>query len=245
MRAAPALKCIYSSGHCYPRGLRQWPLAYEGRDIAGGCSPNSPVGWLARVVDGPVPTDVQAASDAMTARYGAIMDMLRHGELVGVGDPVRRGDRPEILPTVWQHKDFWIDAQAGDVVQVARTSTDWSDFFVKRWRGVFLLRRTEFPMHSREAEERVWRLTMTMPAVDRQSAVSSAKAQTDCCKWLIKIMSAAHNARSRATKHSLLETALQRFPGLSKRGFERAWSRSIEETGANWNLPGRPKKTSH
>jgi hypothetical protein len=44
-------------------------------------------------------------------------------------------------------------------------------------------------------------------------------------------------------KEGYLRAAVDKYPGLSERGFERAWARAIEETQARWNLAGRPKKS--
>ncbi len=55
------------------------------------------------------------------------------------GDPVRRGDNQEILPTIWSHRDFLLDAEAGDLVQW----NDGSDPIHRsrarlvRWRAIY------------------------------------------------------------------------------------------------------------
>jgi hypothetical protein len=71
---------------------------------------------------------------------------------------------------------------------------------------------------------------------------SIAKAESQCRAWLIEQMRASPHERPMA-KEGHLRAAVDKYPGLSERGFERAWARAIEETEARWNLAGRPKKS--
>jgi hypothetical protein len=63
-------------------------------------------------------------------------------------------------------------------------------------------------------------------------------AEHGCRIWLANLIKAKpHNPQP---KHALRKEAKGRFPTLSDRGFDRAWTAAISETGAvHWSAPGR------
>jgi hypothetical protein len=78
---------------------------------------------------------------------------------------------------------------------------------------------------------------------DDQEKTPSAKvgtvgAEHGCRIWLANLIKAKlHNPQP---KHTLRKEAKGRFPTLSDRGFDRAWTAAISETGAvRWSAPGR------
>ena len=67
---------------------------------------------------------------------------------------------------------------------------------------------------------------------------STAGAEHECTTWLRETMQASPGQPR--PKSGLKDEALQKFPKLSGRGFDRAWDRAIAEAGAeNWSRPGR------
>jgi len=62
-----------------------------------------------------------------------------------------------------------------------------------------------------------------------------------CRKWLASKMRSSPTDKQK-TKAQWLREADTKF-SVSQREFDRAWSAAIEETGANWALPGAPKKS--
>jgi hypothetical protein len=72
----------------------------------------------------------------------------------------------------------------------------------------------------------------------------TAGAETKCLRWLKEQMEASPKIRPMA-RAKYLQTAMQKSPKLSKRAFERAWRRAIEQTGSEWGKSGRPKKSPH
>jgi hypothetical protein len=75
------------------------------------------------------------------------------------------------------------------------------------------------------------------PGAESISPPTTVAAQTECRRWLSREMSASPD-RPRA-KAQVRAEATKRFPKLSKRGFERAWSQAITETGAEkWSKAG-------
>jgi hypothetical protein len=68
--------------------------------------------------------------------------------------------------------------------------------------------------------------------------VGTVGAEHGCRLWLTKLMK-ADSDRPRP-KHALRKEAEDRFPRLSKRGFDRAWDSAVRESGARkWSAPGR------
>jgi hypothetical protein len=73
---------------------------------------------------------------------------------------------------------------------------------------------------------------------DKPSSRKTVSAEASCKAWLVEAM--AGDSRPTKSKLEYLGEALHKFSELSTRGFERAWSNAIAETGnANWAKPGR------
>jgi hypothetical protein len=73
---------------------------------------------------------------------------------------------------------------------------------------------------------------------------SSANRETDCRKWLEAEMRASLTIRLRKKQEYQAE-AEQRFTGLCRNEFKRAWTDAISATGATaWRGAGRPRKSS-
>ena len=90
---------------------------------------------------------------------------------------------------------------------------------------------------------REWHKNRTLEAVRRAPGKSSSTAgvETRCRKWLKGLMAANPKNRSK-TKDEYFDQANAEF-GVARRAFDRAWATAIEETGANWDSPGAPKKS--
>jgi hypothetical protein len=76
------------------------------------------------------------------------------------------------------------------------------------------------------------------PGAELIKPLTTAAAQTECRRWLSSKMRAAPD---RPRPKSQIQTeAMQRFPNLSRRAFDRAWRDAISETGAHkWSKAGR------
>lgn len=71
---------------------------------------------------------------------------------------------------------------------------------------------------------------------------STAKAKSRCRKWLAEVMKASPHERTE-TQGALFPIALDKFPGLSRRGFDAAWKEAADAVNAHiWVKGGRPKK---
>lgn len=72
----------------------------------------------------------------------------------------------------------------------------------------------------------------------KTSAKNTIAAEKNCQEWLTSIMS--ENSIPEKPKAQYKVEAQKTFPGISIRGFMRAWGNALSETGnANWAKPGR------
>jgi len=87
----------------------------------------------------------------------------------------------------------------------------------------------------RDSVLRRWPASSSAPTPARPT---TAGAENQCRRWLVAMMKKAPTQPT--PKAAALEEALAKFPGLSKRAFDRAWSAAIRETDAQkWAAPGR------
>jgi hypothetical protein len=67
---------------------------------------------------------------------------------------------------------------------------------------------------------------------------TTAGAANQCRRWLADMMRKALNEPR--PKAAVAREAKEKFPGLGKRGFDRAWDAAVRETNAvKWRAPGR------
>jgi len=71
---------------------------------------------------------------------------------------------------------------------------------------------------------------------------TTVKAETQCEQWLIQKMKASPKKRPKS-KSEFHTEAFTEIKGLSGRAFNRAWKKAIKTTRAEWDQPGRPKKS--
>jgi hypothetical protein len=76
------------------------------------------------------------------------------------------------------------------------------------------------------------------------AAKRSAAAETRCQEHLVTEMMRSPD-RAPKSKPDFFGDCQARFPGLSERGFERAWGDAIKRTGVGWSKAGRRRKSSH
>jgi hypothetical protein len=89
-------------------------------------------------------------------------------------------------------------------------------------------------------------LSATVPAAKVRklwpAAKQTAAAAARCRQYLVTQMNASDRAPK--PKRDFLADCQARFPGLSQRGFERAWADAIRLTGAvGWRKAGRRRKS--
>jgi hypothetical protein len=247
-------------GNWQPRGAAEWPVN------DGILDENDPYEWtqskLALLMSRNTPDEVRKFRHVLRLRFGTLLKLLQSGKLRARGDPVRRGDNQEILPTIWSHRDFLLDAKAGDLVQ-------WNDGsdpldqrrVLGRWRAIFIVgsepnvsasgnvsgssvRRddnlTFTGLDPEVPAEMSGQLTAPSPVV----TTSKTTSRDACRKWLIEEMRQSPNQRP-APKEAYRKQALDRWRGsLSSRMFDRVWTDAIIQAPAEqWSSPGRPNKS--
>jgi hypothetical protein len=126
-------------GNWQPRGAAEWPVNN------GILDENDPYEWteskLALLMSRDTPDEVRKFRHVLRLRFGALLNLLQSGKLRALGDPVRSGDNQEILPTIWSHRDFLLDAKAGDLVQWNDGSgpLDRRSRLLGRWRAIVVV----------------------------------------------------------------------------------------------------------
>jgi len=85
------------------------------------------------------------------------------------------------------------------------------------------------------------KLALCIKVRPAQKLPTTVVAETRCRQWLIPMMTASLKA-PRKTKSEYCTAAKSLF-GVSGRAFNRAWKDAIKTTRAEWDQPGRPKKS--
>lgn len=148
------------------------------------------------------------------------------------------------------------DLQAG-VIRVAALSSGgrFVEIAQARWRGEDCAMLFWHAQEGRGSVPNLYILTRAglVPGTDTKSDAANkavaprvsqtAKAESDCRRWLTEQIQKSPHQRPKP-RGDFRREALERFPGLSGRGFERAWDAAIESAGALlWRASGRPRKT--
>jgi hypothetical protein len=72
---------------------------------------------------------------------------------------------------------------------------------------------------------------------------SEQTAEEKCTEWLVQLVRQYPDRRP-AKRDEFCEKAIQKFPGLTKSGFGRCFSRAQDQTGnRTWSKAGRPRKS--
>ena len=89
------------------------PLAFE-RGLVGVVHPDatkrSPFGSLRK----PDPIEAVTAAEVLTNRFGALITMLRLGEVEGRAILTAAGLPDTVLHSIWSHRDYYVDRD-GDI----------------------------------------------------------------------------------------------------------------------------------
>jgi hypothetical protein len=244
------LERVYRDGWCNPNGSLEWPVEFVHGSLAGGRSPNSPIDFLA----GPRPEEVQRAADVVCVRYSALLTPLRQGNLEAAGDPVRSRGTDRILSSIWWHPAYFLDVRNGDILQTNDAGpTGLHDMGVKRWRAV-MLKRSQRPdlFHGKPlVSDLVLAPTLEPHQVLKPSGKAIRRVETtttskrDCREWLLELMRASRNNRTRTINDLWIE-AQEKWPRtLSKRAFLAARTEAIGIAQAPaWGAAGAPKRRS-
>ncbi|MGR4931773.1 hypothetical protein ACIPUD_33920 [Bradyrhizobium sp. CAR08] len=231
-------------GNWQPRGAAEWPVD------DGILDEDDPYEWtqseLGRLMSRDTPDEVRKFRHVLRLRFGTLLKLLQSGKLRARGDPLR-GDNQEILPTIWSHHDFLLDAKAGDLLQwndgsdpVHRTSR-----LLRRWRAIYLAPTVIEPEIPGFMSDQIIGPSAVETTSKAAVVPTSKTTSRDACrKWLIEEMRRSPNQRP-APKEAYRKQALDRWRGsLSSRMFDRVWAEAINQAPAErWSSPGRPTKS--
>jgi hypothetical protein len=141
---------VFHEGRCYVHGAREWPFCIEGRGLVGVFrdeSDDGPVGYISASRSS---TPVIRAADALIARYGELVSILRTS-IDCVGLSTKTGEREQIPKSIFAHRDFRFDAQTGDIVQLQDDALSFEGLFKRRWIAVEL--QKSIPLHDGKVTE--------------------------------------------------------------------------------------------
>jgi hypothetical protein len=148
----PGDKFSFEAGYCLgPQDQAIWPVKFEDSDLCKVVNPDSnkrsPVGWLQE----PDPPEFIAMADEFTRLYGSFIETLRTGQIEAHCVPVASG-HPAVIPrSIWSHRDFYFDANTGDVFEAnPEAEVPPKDWLVKRWIGAELRRKATTAAQSSE-----------------------------------------------------------------------------------------------
>jgi hypothetical protein len=260
VRASPPFEAVFVKGHCQTRThCKEWPLAFERWPMASTVHPDPAKRSKFDCASQPDALEAVIATEAMKHRYCALISVLRRGELECRGLAAEPGD-PDIVPrSIWSHRNFYLDAGSGDVLQDHRESVARYHILTRRWFGVVLHK----PDSNAQAFAAMFHgkpslhdgLLSATPtpqeaAIKQSRAVGRVEtklgARKACESWLIKMMEGSKDKRLYSIEELWLE-AQSKWPGiLSERQFLAARSDAIRVTNAfAWGAAGAPRKSPH
>ena len=260
VRRSPEFEAVFIRGHCQlARHHAQWPLTFERWPMASTVHPDPTKRSKSDFAREPNPLEVVIATEALKHRYGALISILRRGDLEGRGLTERSGDLDVIPRSIWSHLNFYLDGCGGDILQDGQKSVCRYHILVRRWSGV-VLHRPDPSAHVFRAmfhgKPPVYDQSLSPPQEPQQAPPSQSKAVARvetkttsfhaCEAWLKAIISKSPNQRTHSNEE-LWAQAEKKWPQtLSHRKFDEARAAAISSTpGASaWAVGGRPKKAA-
>ncbi len=124
----------------------------------------------------------------------------------------------------------------------------WRHYQVVDWpRGVAVADTGEklFSVHAKARPQPYANLQLSTEPVSRPGPKSTVAKEQACFRHLVQQMRSRPDDPIR--KEDAWKEASEHFPGVSRKGFDRAWARAIEDTQAfAWRKPGSrtPKSVS-
>jgi hypothetical protein len=182
---------------------------------------------------------------AIADRQRAFFDLFRNSELIAEG--VSESLFTQAIPAdQWNRPDRYLDITLNDLLCIEPTTSGFSSRRILNGVKLRLAAASKLPLSSASIRAN-GPAKMVAPVVDEHpeklgGGKSSIAAETKCRKWLMEEMQ--KSPRRPQPKENYVKEAQQRF-GVSKRGFDRAWTQAVEKTGSGWMRPGAPKKSPH
>jgi hypothetical protein len=176
----------------------------------------------------PLPPQIEASARRLVSLANRFFDFLRSGEVIASGIYAASGADIPVSKAHWARRGMFIDLCNSDLLEEVNGQ------LTPRWTGLILSAAT-----SPRASEKTVKV-----GKENTKRNSSNASKIKCRDWLENEMRASPNKRPHA-KSKYFEDAKKKFPDLSERSFNRAWSDAIEKTNSEWDVAGRPAKSPH
>jgi hypothetical protein len=173
----------------------------------------------------------------LESRILRLQDFLAKGTLTALGTCPRRDISVMVPKDVWSRPEMFVDFANGHLYE-AITTDDQSVEFQLLAKNLTLHR-------SDTIKGDVPTILDSAQSHKVDSVKRTVSAQTQCQTWLKEQMEASPNQKPKTIK-AYWQAADAKWPGLSKRAFDRAWAGAIKGSGAHkWAKGGRPRKSPH
>jgi hypothetical protein len=172
-----------------------------------------------------------AASRLIASRIVRLAAYLAKGDLSARGTCPSRSIAVVVPAQIWRRGEILVDFTNGDLYRSAEVDGHNDPTLLAR--GLTLHRTSAIETNLASAIE-------GEPSKPRKLQPTTVSAETACQDWLKDQIQANPKGKPQR-RGSYKEIALEKFPGLAGRGFERAWATATK--GTNWAAPGRPRKS--
>jgi hypothetical protein len=188
---------------------------------------------------------VKEANRIQRQRFSRLIGCFSTGRLVVEGVPAAGGASVAIPRSIWQQEGIYIDLENGGLLEVdvgrkVRVDRPLKVLFKELIlrRGVSVYRIPEIPL----VEPRP--LTKRRVGKGRRKIVTKMTSERECFDWLIGLMRANPDDGPEAKDVYWHEAQLKWPKSLARRGFDRAWAKSVAEAPApGWSAGGAPNKS--
>ena len=175
---------------------------------------------------GGIPIYMEMPARRIVYLLDRFFDFLRSGEVTAIGTYFESGSEMPVPTKQWARSGLFIDIRSNDLIE------EIGGHLTPRWTGM----RLSAAITARASEKAV--------KVGKQDTKrnSSNASKAKCRDWLVTEMGGSPTDRPMPKKQYFNE-AKNKFPDLSERSFNWAWSDAIEETNSEWDVAGRPGKS--
>jgi hypothetical protein len=234
--ADETMRRFVEQGWYYPIGWQEWRVTVGTFDPEDELEfGESPIGFLMEQRSG---GDLSVRRTKLVARrrFGCLMKLLSTSKIEALGDPVRSKDDRQILASVWSDDAYYVNAERGHLLVENPNSQDRHDVLTLRYRAVLL--------------KKPGSITSTTELYDQDNPATKSRvgslrdARAACRIWLIGLMRESPKVRPKP-KPAYQKKALERWPELTQKDFNKSWEEAVEEAGAfAWARAGRPRGTT-
>lgn len=201
------------------------------------------IGFLKQADDPVVHNREATAEEAVARRFAKLVDFLATGQLVAEGIPAGGGAIVVIPRSIWRRRQTFVDVLNGDLLELNSQADDYTAALTGPTFTCLMLSKPTALSETLEVRE-VAPAEVPKPNKSIQAVVTKASAQSACFNWLLGLMRASPQKKTR-TRDECWQEAQTKWPEqLGFRGFIRAWSAAVHQSEApSWSASGRPPKS--